>query len=211
MESVGGEAAVLDCFGNMGSRDDIAFRQIGDAARHAQARGAQARADSPRRLAACCNRLRPAVSGWQCVSTPGAVEAGVGIALALLLASPGAVDPLPHRRRAFAAGRAGQRFAGQRRDLDDQVDAVEQGAGQFSTVTGDLLGRTLAAGVAVVAAGARGFNRRHQLETGRKFGLAGGAGDVDAPGFERLAQGFQDFTVEFDNFVEKTARRGGPG
>jgi len=56
--------------------------------------------------------------------------------------------------------------------------------------------------VAEVAAGA-GVHRRHQLETGREIGLAAGAGDVDAAGFQRLAQGFEHTAVELRQFVEK--------
>jgi hypothetical protein len=31
----------------------------------------------------------------------------------------------------------------------------------------------------------------------------GGAGDVDTPGFQGLAQGFEDFPVKFRQFVQK--------
>jgi hypothetical protein len=52
--------------------------------------------------------------------------------------------------------------------LEEQVDAIEQRAGELAPVAGDLLGRASAAPVrvAVEAAGA-GVHRRDQLEAGR--------------------------------------------
>jgi hypothetical protein len=44
---------------------------------------------------------------------------------------------------------------------------------------------------------------RDELELGRKLGLPGGAGNVHAPGFERLAQGFEHFSVKFRQFIQK--------
>jgi hypothetical protein len=54
----------------------------------------------------------------------------------------------------------------------------------------------------VVAAGA-GIHRGDQLEFGRKFGMAGGAGNMHTAGFQRLAQGFQHLAVELGQFIEK--------
>jgi cellulose biosynthesis protein BcsQ len=51
-----------------------------------------------------------------------------------------------------------------------------------------------------MAAAAR-VHRRDQLEPGWVGDMAAGAGDGDAPGFERLAQGFERRAVELRNYV----------
>ncbi|MNT50589.1 hypothetical protein D3C72_1875150 [compost metagenome] len=48
-----------------------------------------------------------------------------------------------------------------------------------------------------------GVHRRDELEAGGEVGVAGGAGDGDAAGFQRLAQDFQHSAVELRQFVEE--------
>ena len=53
-----------------------------------------------------------------------------------------------------------------------------------------------------MAAGA-GVHCGDQLEMRGEYRLAGGSRDMDAPGFERFAQGFEDLTLEFRQLIEK--------
>jgi len=59
-----------------------------------------------------------------------------------------------------------------------QVDTVQQRAGEFVAVTGDLIGAATAtaAGVAEISTGA-GVHGGHQLEAGRETDLVAGTGD----------------------------------
>src|SRR5437879_6754380 len=56
--------------------------------------------------------------------------------------------------------------------------------------------------MAEISAGA-GVHRTDQLESRRILGLARGARNGDAAGFERLAQGFEYLAVEFRQLVQK--------
>ena len=75
------------------------------------------------------------------------------------------------------------------RDLDVDVDAVEQGAGDALAVGFDLAWRAAAFAfrIAEVAAGA-GVHGGDEHEAGGEGEAAGGAGDGDLAVFERLAQ-----------------------
>jgi hypothetical protein len=132
------------------------------------------------------------------------VEARIRFLLAFMLTGQRGFDAFAHGRRRFAIGLAVKRLDRQCRNFDQQVDAVEKGAGQLAAIAGDLIRRAPAFSVRVAAetAGA-GIHRGDQLELGRKFGVPRGTGDVDAAGFERLAQGFQHLAVEFREFVEE--------
>ena len=134
----------------------------------------------------------------------GAGQPGVGFALAGELDRPALRHPFAHRGRGLAGGGRLEVGDGQRGHFEEQVDAIEQRPGELAAVAGDLVGRASAAPVrvAVVAAGA-GVHRRDELEAGREFGPAGGAGDGDVAGFEGLAQGFEHAAVEFGEFVEE--------
>src|SRR2546430_17358056 len=48
-----------------------------------------------------------------------------------------------------------------------------------------------------------GVHRRNELKTRRELRLAGGAGDRDPAGFERLAQRFQYIAVEFRQLIQE--------
>lgn len=62
------------------------------------------------------------------------VEAGVGLGLAGRLPGQGGFDPRTHRGRGFPFSPFGKRFGGQGGHLDDQVDAVEEGAGKLAAI-----------------------------------------------------------------------------
>jgi hypothetical protein len=88
--------------------------------------------------------------------------------------------------------------------FEEQVDAIEQRAGELVAIAGDLVGRAAAAPVrvTVVAAGA-GVHGRHQLEAGREFGPACGAGDGDVTALQGFAQGFEDTALELRQFIKE--------
>ncbi len=131
-------------------------------------------------------------------------QPGIGLALARQL-------PLARRRDARADGGRGlaRRPRGELgfidgRDIEHQVEAIEQGPGELAAIARDLVGRaaTLAGRMAEPAAGT-GIHRRDELEAGGKFGAPGGAADVDLPALQRLAQGFEHAALELRKLVEK--------
>ena len=82
----------------------------------------------------------------------------------------------------LATGGVGELGVGQGRDLEMEVDAVEQGAREAREVAGPLGGRA--------GAGRQrgaGVGGGDELESGGEAGGAGGPGDDDAGVFERLA------------------------
>jgi hypothetical protein len=85
-----------------------------------------------------------------------ASEAGVGFSLSCELARPGLAHALPDERRRFAVRGLLQHFRRHRRDLDLQIDAVEQRAGDPVAITRHLLSGAPAAAarIPVIATGA---------------------------------------------------------
>ena len=104
----------------------------------------------------------------------------------------------------LGGGGVAQLFGRDAVDGDVQVDAVEQGAGEFLAVAGDLVGGVGAGavGVAVVAARA-GVHGSNELEGGGVVAFHGGAREGDVAVFEGFAQHFEDAAVEFGQFVQK--------
>ena len=109
-----------------------------------------------------------------------------------------------HRRTRLTRGRREEFGLAWRRNLELEIDAIEQRPGQAPAVAPDLVRRAMTAAVQVAeeTAGA-GIHRRHQLEARRKRGAARSARNGDLPGFERLAQRFQHAAIEFRQLVEK--------
>ncbi len=163
-------AAALDGFGHVGRADAAGLVHVGDCTRDFEdamvtaGRQAQALDGGAEQLAAGGVGLAP-------VFDLAAGEACVGLALAGVLDRPAARDPLAHGRRGLAGGgrlQLGDRHAGH---FEEQVDAVEERAGELAAVAGDLVRRasTATVGRAVVAARA-GVHRRDELEAGRELG-----------------------------------------
>jgi len=96
--------------------------------------------------------------------------------------------------------------------LDVQVDAVQQRAAELALVARHLVGRAAAAALCTApeAAGA-GVHGRNQLEARRKLRAVRGAGDGDAAGLQRLAQGLQRAAAEFGEFVQEQCAVVGQG
>src|SRR5574343_1413375 len=207
LPSATGEPPVLDGFGDMGGTDGVATGQVGDGASDFQdaVPGAGRQIELRRGLA----QQFTAGFVWLTAGIDFAgTQAGIGFLLAGLLPAQRGLDPGANGGRAFAVGLACQRIGWQRGNLDDQVDAVEERAGKLAAVAGDLIRRAAAFVVAMTMKSARaGIHCSDQLEFGRKFGVAGSAGDMDASAFERFAQGFQNFPVEFRQLVEKQEPR----
>lgn len=195
------EPPVLDGFGDVGGADIVAPGQIGDGAGDFEdavpgtGRQIELRRGLFEQFAAGLVRLAAGVDFLR-------VEAGVGLGLAGGLPGQGSFDPGAHRRRGLSLGLVGQRVGRQRRYFDDQVDAVEEGAGEFAAIAGNLIRSAAAFVVAVTekSAGA-GIHCRDQLEFGREFGVTGCPRNMDASGFERLAQRFENLAVEFRHFA----------
>lgn len=164
-------------------------------------RGAQGQAE------ALAGTFQPVLIGGvqaAVLAQAGQVEKGIGHALALDLALPGA------RHQGGAGGCVGT-FAGQHMQGGGfpghrhmQVDAVEQWPRELAAVALDLFGAaaTAAAGVAKKAARA-GVHRRYQLEPRGKAHLVTGPGDDDLPTFQGLAQHLQHLAVELGQLIQK--------
>jgi hypothetical protein len=88
----------------------------------------------------------------------------------------------------------------ERGELDVEIDAVEERAGEAAEVSGALGGRTDTAveGGAAAAAGVGGGN---ELKAGREAADAAGAGDRDAAVLEGLAQRLEHVLLEFGELV----------
>ena len=103
----------------------------------------------------------------------------------------------------FAGGGGAEFLVFDGGDVDVEVDAVEEGAGEAGVVALDL-GRGAAAfagGVGEVAAGAGVERADKEVACGELAGH-GGAGDGDDAVFEGLAEGFEGAAGEFGHFVE---------
>ena len=139
----------------------------------------------------CRSRPAPAGKRWAC---PGARPAG-----------PGRFNPLADGGRGFALGFGEERFAGQGRHFDLQVDAVEEGPRNARPVARHPdPGRALAtaAGMPLVAAGQGSSPPPAGIR--REFRPDGRPGRYGC-GLIRAARagGFQHLAVEFGQFVEE--------
>jgi hypothetical protein len=85
-----------------------------------------------------------------------------------------------------------------------QIDAIEQRPAELALVTRHLVGRATAGALRrpQKATGA-GVHGGHHLKTRRKLRTPRGARNGDAPGLQRLAQGFQRGTGKLWQFVQK--------
>ncbi len=180
-----------------------------------------ARADSPSRRAARAStsragRVEPAGPPQRAAPQPCVREAAVRLAPA------GLPDPGGHLGRTLALPGPRELLAGDGGDVDVQVDAVQDGAGDAAPVAKQLLvpAQAGAAGVAQEAARAR-VHGGDQLELGRVVDGAARPGEDHVPLLERLAQGLEDVAPELGQLVEEEhaavgerdlsgARRGGP-
>lgn len=133
-----------------------------------------------------------------------AAQALVKALLPAELALPRQQHPFPHHGGAFSRLALLQLAWRQRRHLDMQVDAVEQGAGQAAAVAADLFHGAAAttAGIAQVAAGA-GVHGGDQLEAGGKGHLARGTGDDDMARLQWFAQNLQHLTIKFGHYLSR--------
>ena len=84
-----------------------------------------------------------------------------------------------------------------------KVDPVEQRSGDLFAVTPLLIRLAGAAELVVSPAAGTRIHGRDQNEFGRKGTTAVGAGDGDAPGFQRLAQDLKHIALEFRQFIQK--------
>jgi hypothetical protein len=112
--------------------------------------------------------------------------------------------PAANLRRALGRRRAAQLLILHRRNLDVNVDAVEQRAGDFGHVALDHGRRAhaLARLVVEVAAGA-GIHGRRQHEARRKAERHGGARDGHRVIFERLAHDLEHVARKLRQLVQK--------
>lgn len=201
--SATGEAPVLDGFRDVRRANLGAVSEIGDGAGDFE--DAMPGAGREVELSGCLfEQLSADGIGRAARVDFGGAQAGIHLALARKLAGAGGFDAIAHAGRTFTVGLADQGVGRQGWHLDEQVDTIEKRAGELAAIAGDLVRRAAAFSVRVAVMAARtGIHRGNQLEFGREFRLAGGPGDVNAAGFERLAQGFEHFAIEFRQFVQK--------
>ena len=101
----------------------------------------------------------------------------------------------------FYAG--GEIFIRYFRTIRAQIDAVEEGTGDFSHVPADVSGSAAAAvGVGIAAAGT-GVHGCQQEKIGRKAEGSAGSGYHDFPVFKRLAEYFESGAGKFRKFIEE--------
>lgn len=130
---------------------------------------------------------------------------GVGFALpeAFGLAIAGGKDTFAELSGGSAGGDGGEFFGFEARDVDVEVDAVEEGAGNFCAVF-EALGSADAVGFRVSLESARAGVHGTDEHCGggeSESGLDSGNGDDVV--FERLAQGFEDISAKFGHFIEE--------
>ena len=201
--SATGEASILDGLGDVRGADIIAGSQIGDGPGDFE----DAMPGAGREVELGGGLLQQLVAGRVGLATGidflGA-QPGIRFLLPGMLAVLGLFDTGANNGRRFAIGLAGQAFGEQGRNFDDEVDAVKEGAGELAAIASNLVGRASAFAFRRSMMPARTWiHGRDELEFSREFGLSGGTGDMDAPGFKRLAQGFQHFSVKFGQLVEE--------
>ena len=97
-------------------------------------------------------------------------------------------------------------------DVDDEINAIKNGARETLAVGGDLSGTTGTGmvGVAVVAAGA-GVHSGDEDEVGGIGGMLVGAGKGDLPVFKGLAEGFKNVARIFGQLVKEEDATVGKG
>ena len=117
---------------------------------------------------------------------------------------PGGHDTLANHAARLAIGRSRELLGGDRRNLDLQIDAVEQRPADARLVAQHRVGRaaTGLGRIAELAAGT-GIHGGDELEAGRELGLTGGARNDEAAGFERLAQGLERGPRKLRQLVEE--------
>lgn len=97
-------------------------------------------------------------------------------------------------------------------DVDDDINAIKDGAREAFAIGGDLSGATGTGmvGVAVVAAGA-GVHSGDEDEVGGIGGMLVGAGKGDLPVFKGLAEGFKNIARIFGQLVKEENAAMGKG
>ena len=134
-------------------------------------------------------RVAQAAEFVQAVRRDPGVAGDPGAAEALVLERAGRVDPRADRRGALRRFAGIELFEFDGRDLDVQVQPVQQRAGDPGEVAGDRLRRAGAAprGMPEIAAGAR-VHRRDEHGGARVADGPADAGDRHGAVFDRLAQ-----------------------
>lgn len=196
-------AAILDCFGDVDLADHFYAAKVGNGACHFQyamvgaRRPVQSRHRRTQQLLG--SRVRPAMT----VDFRGG-EGAIGLALALQLARKSLFHACGDCLRSFAGSLFQQVFLRQRGHLDLQVDAIQQRPGDAILVTRYTIGRATAfVGSMAKVAAWTGVHCGHQLEARREVGLACRTRNRDLAGFERFAQDFQHFSIEFWQFIQE--------
>lgn len=97
-------------------------------------------------------------------------------------------------------------------DVDDEINAIKDGAREAFVVSGDLSGATGTGmvGIAVVAAGA-GVHGGDKDKVGGIGGMLVGAGKGDLPVFKGLAKDFKDVARVFGQFIKEENATVGKG
>ena len=134
----------------------------------------------------------------------GGIGGVAGSAVARVLQRPSRFDASADRRRRFARGAREHLVELHARDVDVQVDAVEERPRELGDVLGDggVVAAAIARAHAAKAAGAR-VHRGDQREACGIGEGAGGARDRDGPLLERLAHHFERRARELRQLVEE--------
>ena len=162
------------------------------------------RAERRSRSAACSARVLASGSRvmWSIAASALVADALGSVAFGLGLAGGG--DAGGNGGAGFPGGGSGEFGGGDWVDVDDHVDAVEEGAADAGEVVFAAAGGfvAFAGGVAEVAAAA-GVHGGDELESGGVGDVGAGAGDGGSSAFQGLAEGFEGGTGEFGEFVEE--------
>ena len=134
----------------------------------------------------------------------GGVAQGPLRAVALGLDGPGLGHPGPDGGRGLPGAAVGQSLKLQGGDLGEEVDAVQQGAGELAQILLHLLGGAPApAGGVAVPAALAGVHGAQQLEAAGVGLHRGGADHGDHPVLHGLAEDFDDVLVKLRQLVQE--------
>ncbi len=130
---------------------------------------------------------------------------GGGVAEAFALEGEGGGDLFAHGGGVGAFAGAGEVAVGDGGDFEVDIDAVEEGAGDFGDVAvdGGEFGGGCGFGVEGSGAAVGGIHGGDEHEFGGEGEGGVGAGDGDGAGFEGLAEDLEDVAGEFGELVEE--------
>lgn len=203
--------AVLQRLRQVGDADGFALRQVGNGAGHTEhaviAAGRQSKLFIGLTHQGCAAFVQRAVSPKLLGAHLG-VTGGAAGAEALVLNRPGSVHSGLDFSRGFTRGAAAQLVKVQSGNVNFQINAVKQRAGQAAQILLDALGRAAApSGRVAVPAAFAGIHGADHLKPAGIGHRAGHPGDLHLPVLQRLPEDLQRSGLKFGQLVQKQNAR----